>query len=121
MPAPEYEEVFATWTDDVADKQASVVCLCGELDASVTAEFLNEMQQLVARRRNVILDVHLLSYVDSTGVAAMMSVRNALEAAGRSLRLVGCHGLLHKILHITRVDTQIRCFDDLESALEDVD
>lgn len=117
MPAPDYEEVFATWTDDVADTQTSVVCLCGELDASVTAAFLSEMQQLVARRRNVVLDVHLLSYVDSTGLAAMMSVRNALEAADRSLSLVGCHGLLHKILHITRVDTQIRCFDDLESAI----
>lgn len=118
MPSSEYEEVFATWTDDLPGSDTTVVCVCGELDVSVTGEFMGELQQLVARKRNVILDVHLLSYADSTAVAALVSVQNALQEAGKDLKLVGCHGVLHKILRLTRADSQIKCFDDLDSALQ---
>lgn len=118
MSVSESDEIFTTWSSDIADNEMSVVCLCGELDASSTPSFITDMQQLLNRRRNVIMDVHLLEYVDSTGVAAILSTKNALEALGRKLSLVGCHGLLTKILKITRIENEIKCYDEIDQAVE---
>lgn len=114
------EEIFTTWTNDLEDTDTSVMCLCGELDASTAPAFVSEAREIINRRRNLIMDAHLLSYVDSTGVSAIMSTRNALGAEGKELYLVGCHGLLSKILHLTRMDTTVRCLDDVESAISEI-
>ncbi|MCE5313982.1 MAG: STAS domain-containing protein [Armatimonadota bacterium] len=111
------EEVFTTWVSDLDECELSVVCLCGELDASSVPVFISDVGQLLDRRRNVIMDVHLLEYVDSTGVAAMLSTKSALEALGRRLLLVGCHGLLTKILKITRIENELICYEEITDAI----
>lgn len=117
MSTPQDEAIFATWTSDLEQDDISVVCMCGELDASSAPEFMTDIHCLVHRRRNLIMDVHLLEYVDSTGVAAIFSTKNALEHAGNRLCLVGCHGLLTKILHSMRVESEISCFEDVNEAV----
>ena len=111
------EEIFTTWASDLDENDLSVVCMCGELDASSAPSFISDMQQLLNRRRNVIMDVHLLEYVDSTGVAAMLSTKQALDAMGRKLLLVGCHGLLTKILQMTRFDSELCCYEAIDDAV----
>lgn len=120
MRAPENEDVFTTWSTDLDQANATLVCLCGELDASTAPSFLSDLQKVAGRGQHIILDVHLLSYIDSTGVAAVMSTKNAVQMSGRKMRLVGCHGLLTKILHITHFDSELQCFDDVESAVADL-
>lgn len=117
MSTYENEDIFTTWTSELAEHDMTVVCLCGELDASTAPSFLSDVQGVVSKPRDVVADVHLLSYIDSTGVAAVLSIRNALQRAGKRLCLVGCHGLLTKILHITRIDTELRCFEDVDDAI----
>ncbi|MCE5197701.1 MAG: STAS domain-containing protein [Armatimonadota bacterium] len=111
------EEIFTTWASDLDEHELSTVCLCGELDASSAPAFISDMKKIISRRRNVIMDVHLLDYIDSTGVAAIISTKNAIEATGHKLGLVGCHGLLTKILHITRIEDELRCFEDIDQAI----
>lgn len=118
MSLPTNEEVFTTWTTDMDDLDLSVVYLCGELDASSTSAFLKQTQDVVSRRRDVIMDVHLLEYTDSTGIAAILSVRNALHKAGKRLYLAGCHGLLQKILYTIRADKELICFEDVDRAVQ---
>lgn len=120
MSVTRNEEIFTTWTDDLEESEASIMFLCGELDASTAPEFVTEARKIIGRRRNVIMDAHLLSYVDSTGVSAIISAKNALRAEDKELYLVGCHGLLSKILQLTRMDTTIRCLDTVESAIEEI-
>ncbi len=100
----------------MADIDASVVFLCGELDATSSPAFLSDIHSEVSRRRDILLDVHLLSYVDSTGVAAILSIKNAVESAGRRLCLVGCHGLMSKILDNMGVRPRLVCYEDIEEA-----
>ncbi len=120
MRTSENEDIFTTWSTELDDYGATLIYLCGELDASTAPTFLSDLQNVAARQRHVILDVHLLSYIDSTGVAAIMSVRSTLQSAGKKLYLVGCHGLLTKILHIMRFDTELRCFEDLDPVLAEL-
>ncbi len=118
MQATGNEEIFTTWTSDLSSVDASVVCLCGELDASSAPSFLADLRETVTRRRHLIMDVHLLSYTDSTGVAAILSIKHAQKEAGRDLLLVGCHGLIEKIIHAIGVADDLACFDDLDEAIE---
>lgn len=120
MSLSENEDIFTTLVSDLDECELSVVCLCGELDASSVPGFISDVQPLINRRRNLIMDVHLLEYTDSTGVAAMLSTKTALEALGRRTLLVGCHGLLSKILHITHIDTELCCYESIEDAVESI-
>ena len=113
---PADEDVFTTWTKEIND---TVICvyLCGELDASGVPAFLSETHGITSSCKHVIMDTHLLSYIDSTGLGALFSIKQVLEKKGRQMCLVGCHGLLSKILDITRLDSKIACYNDLDDAL----
>jgi len=120
MSPSQDEEIFTTWTRDLDVGEASVIGLCGELDASSAPTFLNEIQDVVRRRRNVIMDVNLLSYTDSTGLSAILSIKSALQRAGKSVCLVGCHGLLTKILYTVRAEDDMKCYDNVEEAIGEI-
>lgn len=120
MSATENDEIFTTWSDDLVESDITVVYLCGELDASTAPGFLTDIHRIVNRKRNVVMDAHLLSYIDSTGVAAILSTKNALDNEGKRLCLAGCHGLMSKILRLTRIDTHIHCYEDLDTAVAEL-
>ena len=111
------EDIFTTWTNDIAGSEVTAVYLCGELDASSAPALLSDTQGLARRNRDIVMDVHLLSYIDSTGVSALLSIRNSLERAGKRMCLAGCHGVLTKILEVTRIDTRLKCFEDVDAAI----
>ena len=115
--SPSEEEVFTTWTSELAGWNASVVFVCGELDASTVPRFVSDMREVIRTGRHVIMDAHLLSYIDSTGVSALVSASNALRSGGRRMCLVGCHGLVSKVIRITRVDCELGIFEDIDGAL----
>lgn len=118
MTETDKDEVFSSLVRDLESTSISVLCLCGELDASTVPGFLDDAHDVIERRRHVIMDVHLLDYVDSTGVAAMLSTRNALKTAGKGICLVGCRGLLSRVLQITQTHMELPCADDLDAAIE---
>lgn len=111
------EEIFTTWTSELDDGNLVALYLCGELDASSAPSFLADVRNLAETGKHVMVDVHLLTYIDSTGVSALLSIRNALKRAGKRMCLVGCHGVLTRIIEVTRVDREFPCFDDLDEAI----
>ena len=114
------EEIFTTWTKDLDDPSVSVAYLCGELDASSVPTLLDYLHPLVGGNRSIVVDAHLLSYIDSTGLSALLSIKQALERSGRGLCIVGAHGLLTKILQLTRADHEFRCYETMDDALAEV-
>lgn len=115
---PADEDVFTTWTKDL-DNSSLCVYMCGELDASGVPSFLTDTHGITTSGKDVIVDTHLLSYIDSTGLSALLSIKQALERKGKAMCLVGCHGLLSKILDITRLHDRVKCYETVDDALED--
>jgi len=113
------EEVFTTWIKSL-DDFVSVAYLCGELDASSVPVLLEHLHPLVSGNRSVVVDAHLLSYIDSTGLSALLSIKQALERSGRRLCIVGAHGLLTKILQLSRADHEFQCYETIEEALAEI-
>lgn len=118
--APTDEDVFTTWTKDL-NGNVTCIYLCGELDASAVPAFLTDTHGITTSGRNVVVDAHLLSYIDSTGLGALFSVKQVLEQKGHGMCLVGCHGLLTKILGITRLDRKMKCYETVDDALAEMD
>jgi anti-anti-sigma factor len=120
MPEEPESAIFTVWSSDIEQQNASVVCLCGELDVSTVPLFLTEMRPVVSRQRHVIIDVHLLEYADSTAVAAILSTSKVVRQMGRKFCLSGSHGVVAKILDAILASTEINHFDDVNAALESI-
>lgn len=114
------EEVFTTWTKELEGTPVSVIGLCGELDASSVPAFLSDIHELISGVRSIIMDCHLLSYIDSTGLGSLLSIKQALSAKGRGMCVVGAHGLLIKILDISRANREFRCYETVDEAMAEV-
>jgi anti-sigma B factor antagonist len=81
------------------------VALCGELDMSVRDDvaevLLNELNQpgSIAVRA----DLSQVTFLDSSGIAALVKVRHDAEAHGLSFTIVGPRGAVRRTLEITGV------------------
>ncbi len=61
----------------------------GELDVADAAEFRDEVQRYgAAARVGINLDLSELRFIDSSGMAALMHAREAVESMGRTIRIV---------------------------------
>jgi anti-anti-sigma factor len=81
-----------------------VIYMVGECDIETVPELMDELSKAVKSGKNVILDVHLLTYMDSTGISAIASANESLSEKNKELSIVGSHGIFSKIIKLTRLD-----------------
>jgi anti-anti-sigma factor len=97
-----------------------VVALVGELDVQGTDVVRQELRRLAHRYEcgQVTFDCGRLSFVDTTGIVALLDGVRAMDQVGRP-RLVGPAPLTTRLLRLTGLDD---CFDvvhDDDSAASD--
>ncbi|MEV8632359.1 STAS domain-containing protein [Streptosporangium sp. NPDC051023] len=82
----------------------SVVSLNGDLDKISAPRLEEALAELLARRRaRIIIDTTDLGFCDSTGIWILLAtLRRAYEQNGW-LRLAGVHGVLGRLLEVTRL------------------
>ena len=68
----------------------------------------------------LVVDLTQVTYVDSAGLAALVSGLKAAREAGGTLDLVGLDGQVLKVLRLTLLDRVIETHSDLETALNAV-
>lgn len=64
----------------LAGDEQVILRLCGELDVTSTGTFTKAIDDLDATLRSVILDLGQLSFIDSTGVGAIVHARKDLSS-----------------------------------------
>ena len=93
----------------------------GELDAEHSSQFKRALEKVrKAGGVHIILDLHKVSFIDSTGLGAFISLMRKLSEEGGRLRLTGLQDEVRSIFEITRL---FRVFDiskDVEQALIDI-
>lgn len=114
------DEVFTTWIKNLDDLPVAVVYLCGQLDASSVPALLGDLYEVINGYRSIMFDAHLLSYIDNTGLGALFSIKQAMHGRGRSVCIVGAHGLLSKILSASGTDAEFRCYQTADEAMAEV-
>ncbi len=96
----------------------TIIELAGEVDVAAVSLLAKALGDAAQKGRGpVVLDAHELSYIDSAGLQTLLSANRTLVESGRSLSIVGCHGIFHKLMRITRFDEQFTMYPTIEDAL----
>ena len=105
--------------DEARRGDAVVLRLRGELDLRSAANLRLQLAEVVRRcDADVLLDLEGVTFIDSTGLAAMLNALRRLTRAGRRLMLVCPDGPVLRILRLTRLDGTFSVYEFVEDALE---
>ena len=99
---------------------AAVIEIRGEVDGSA-AEVLTEAYERAVRTgrdaRTVVLDFASVDYINSTGIALIVSVLARARAERRKVVASGLSAHYREIFDITRLSDFIELFPDLDQAV----
>ena len=98
----------------------SVITLEGEIDMAAAPELRAGLLSLVddASSRAVILDLDGVTFMDSSGVGAVLSAYRKLRLQQRPLLVANAQPIVARVLDITNVDTVIPVCESVDAALE---
>jgi len=85
-----------------------VVKLCGEMDALGCTKIRPRLEQITGTEHsNVELDLSQVSFLDSSGIGAIVFLYKRLKAQERSLMIVGVQGQPQELMKLLRIDSAI--------------
>ena len=84
------------------------IALSGELDLSTLDQLQAELDQtLDGRPELVVLDLRKLTFLDSSGLRAVLSLHAGLQEQAGRLVLVQGPRRVHRVLELTRADDEL--------------
>jgi anti-anti-sigma factor len=87
-----------------------VLHVSGEIDLQVADE-LREAGLAAAAADGVAIDLSQVSFIDSSGLAALIEINNATQDAGQQLTLVNPSRTVRRILEITGLNSAFAVID----------
>jgi len=93
-----------------------LVALTGELDLATAPKLEDELRRVEARRPAlVVIDLKPLSFMDSSGLRALIAADSRAREAGSRLVLVRGDERVQRVLRITRLDERLEIVDDADA------
>ncbi|HST49035.1 STAS domain-containing protein [Jatrophihabitans sp.] len=90
----------------------------GEVDLHSASRLTDRLTAILdAGERSVVVDLSPLSFLDSTGLGALVAARNRAQQTGATLRLVCTSERLLKLFRITGLDAVFEIHPTLAQAL----
>lgn len=90
------------------------------IDAAVAIKFKDEMRKLTSEGpETVILDLQSVSFIDSSGLGAIVGAMKQLGAE-QTLQLAGLSPNVEKVFRLTRMDRVFRIYMSRDEALGSV-
>jgi anti-anti-sigma factor len=96
------------------EHEAVRVALRGELDLSSALTFDEELRRIEHGRdpKTLILDLHELKFMDSTGLRLILSAHSRARKCGRQLRIVLANKAMRRIFQLTGMLDRLDIVDD---------
>jgi len=95
------------------------IALNGEVDVYTSPRLRQELTDVVeAGCVNIVVDLENLSFIDSSGLGALVSVLRRVKERGGTLRLVCTKDSILKIFRITGLDKVFPVFTTVAEAQE---
>jgi anti-anti-sigma factor len=95
-----------------------IVTAAGEIDISTVTRMRECLFDLAASGRPLIADLEMVSFIDSTGLAALVGTAKRATACGGSLYAVCSRTKIRELFRLTGLDCRIPLASTLEEALE---
>ena len=96
---------------DTQIKGHATVAVTGDFDAALAGEFRLVVSRL-SEATNVVIDLTAVSFMDSSGLGALMAILRTLIGQDAQVRLVCAEGPVRRLLHVTGVDRLASVFAD---------
>lgn len=94
-----------------------MVVAAGEIDLCTSPELREALTAAAQRSRRVIVDVTRVTFLDSTGMAAIVATaKHAHPRQERNVCLVGATGPVLRVLEITGLTAMLPIYSSVEEA-----
>ncbi len=99
-------------------EQRAVLALEGRLDALTALELKKEIGEWVdAGHAQLIIDLSRVPFIDSSGLAALVSGLKATRQVGGTLKLAGLNEQASTVLRLTKLDRIFALYPDTGAAV----
>jgi anti-anti-sigma factor len=99
------------------DDGVTIVRMEGRLDLLTAADVKRDLTDLVADgRRRLIFDLERVSFVDSSGLGALISGLKAARQVGGDLRIARANEQVRTLLKLTTLERVLRPYETIEEA-----
>ena len=106
--------------DVVDDTGALRVRVSGEIDMACAPNLLDTLLAAdVPRGGTLVLDLAGVTFMDSTGISALLEAHRQRTEGGSTFTVVEVPPLIAKMLHVTGVDTYLDVSSPAESLIPD--
>lgn len=93
-----------------------VLAVSGEVDINGATELKRAFDEIAGHGGKVVIDLLLVSFMDSMGLGTLIEGRNRLESDGAAVLLVSDNGPVGRLLALTKLDESFPVFDSVASA-----
>ena len=100
---------------------AALVTVVGEVDLSSAERLREELETALHHARTVVVDVGGMSFIDSSGLNALVHAHRTAQEVGSELRIRRPTPMLLRLLEITRLETLFVIDRDADSARASTD
>ena len=96
----------------------NVLPLTGEIDLHVSPVVTQSLHAMTEKKpQRIVIDLSLATYIDSSGLAALILAMQKVEAYGGRFFLTGVHETMRSIFETSRLDQIFQIFPDVDAAL----
>lgn len=99
-------------------ERPNVLPLEGEIDLHVSPRIAASLNAMIKEKpKMIVVDLAQVSYIDSSGLAALIEAMQNVEGYGGKFALAGLQEAVRPIFEIARLDQVFRIFPDADAAL----
>jgi anti-sigma B factor antagonist len=90
-----------------SEPDGTAVIVRGDVDLTTVGQLSQELQSVTEERRDVVIDLAGVTFIDSTGVRALVEAYRAARQAGLALSVRGARHWVARVLEVTGVATML--------------
>ncbi len=105
------------------NQNIGIICPEGEIVFENSDPLKKEVKSKIRKNEDIdilIIDLNLVSYLDSTGVGFLISLLKIMRQRQGKLVLSNLNKKIKKVIKLTRLDDIIEIYEDTEQALDDL-
>ena len=99
------------------DNHIKIVAVTGEVDLYSSPKLRTELLATTkAKHKAILVDLHQVSYMDSSGIATLVEALQQVKKYGGKLKIANLQGAVRDVFELSRLDKVFDIYASLEEA-----